>query len=47
MDNTREPYVAGAFYPDNYDELKSDIKSYMDIKKPELKYKILIEYKYS
>ncbi len=42
MDNTREPYVAGAFYPDNYDELKSDIKSYMDIEKPELKYKRLI-----
>ncbi len=42
MDNTRDPYVAGAFYPDNYETLKNDIKSYMDIATPELNYKKLI-----
>ncbi|MCL4453379.1 MEMO1 family protein [Ferroplasma sp.] len=42
MDNTRDPYVAGAFYPDDYKQLKNDITSYMDIEPPVLNYKKLI-----
>ncbi|WP_337860938.1 MEMO1 family protein [Ferroplasma sp.] len=42
MDNTRSPYVAGAFYPDDNETLKDDIKSYMAINTPELEYKKLI-----
>lgn len=42
MDNTREAYVSGAFYPDDYEKLKNDIKSYLDITTPDLTYKKLI-----
>lgn len=42
MDNTRTPFVAGAFYPDDNEILKADLKSYMDIEVPDLEYKKII-----
>ncbi len=42
MDNTREPYVSGAFYPDDYEKLKEYIEGYMNVEIPDIKYKKLI-----
>jgi AmmeMemoRadiSam system protein B len=42
MDNTRDPYVSGAFYPDDYEKLREDIKGYMDIETHDIEYKKLI-----
>ncbi len=42
MDNTREPHVSGALYPDDYDALMEQIKKCMDVEVPDIQYKKLI-----
>ncbi len=42
MENTREPYVAGAFYPENFEILKQQVKSLLSCEQPKIDYSKLI-----
>ena len=42
MENVREPYVSGAFYPDNEELLASMLESYIKNKPDDFKYKKII-----
>ncbi|MEM0140172.1 MAG: MEMO1 family protein [Ferroplasma sp.] len=42
METIREPYVAGAFYPDNYDQLKQDVGKLLECETIHIDYSKLI-----